>query len=232
MLAKCFHIESRPILGPVTLIALALLLLPSVASPESNPGRRVNECNSDILIDVAPTMLAVNQTATVTLTVTNTLSRDAADMGIDQVVDNVTYTGHCQTPPGLPCDSEVTDNAFAYLGSVGGSCPGVVPNEMNGVVTFDFVPDLVLTTPTPAAEVSCTITFDVAYTAAGDFPIQTTTMGVCQGGTFQSDTTVTSAVTVSEPVPTTGEVALAILALLLVGGAWLTLRRRNALPRV
>lgn len=230
MLARCFRSDTRPWLGRVGLIALALVLVPALGSPEPQPVRKVNECNSDVTIDLPPGVLLVDQTITFTLTVENTDARDGMDAGIAQVFDDVVFTGHCQTPVGIPCDTEMMDNAFMYQGNVGGTCPNVMDSAMNGVVTFDFDPDLSLmsvTPPVPPDPVTCTITFEGSYARVGSFPVQATTMGVCQGGAFDSDTTVTSAVVV-EGVPTMGEVALAILALLLVGASWLTLRRRNA----
>ena len=202
------------------------ILLMLVASPaaytDETPVWRVNECNSDITISQLPATAAVGATSTVTLELVSTEANDAGGTAISQTFDKVTYTGDCQQPVGVPCTANMPA-AVMYLGNVGGTCPGVVANPMgDGVVEFDFVPDLTLNPPNPAG---CTIPFDVTYSAAGTYAVQANTLGMCQGGTFQSDTTVT---TVADAVPTMGEVALLALALLLVGGSWAILRRRQS----
>ncbi len=215
--------------------AFSMTLVVASAVPAAELTRvQINECNSSITIVQAPLSPTQGQTVNVTMTIRSTDARDNANNAIPQVFDKATYRGDCQTPPGIPCAPNSPANV-SFLGNVGGTCPGINWIDMgNGVVEFDFVPDLsLLVTVNPGPVVvpaSCTVSFDVNYAAAATYAIQGNTSGVCQNpvGNVNSDTTVTTALTVLPIVPTMGEFGLIALALVLLGGSWAILRRRHA----
>lgn len=219
-----------------TMVALALLLA-SAAHAAGTSNALINECNSIIRVTNLPISPEEGQTVMFTLTVASTDSRDNADNPIPQEFTSALFTGDCVQPPGLPC---AANTGFMFLGNLGGTCPGVTAVAAAGVVTFTFAPPVSLlvtgTVPPGFTEDSCTITFDGVYAVDGAYAAQANTSGICQNlgfpiGMFNSDTTVTTVVLVTPMmVPTLGEAALAILALILMTGSWMILRRRIATP--
>ena len=185
------------------------VVLALVAGSVAHAQTRINECNSSIVISQLPAIGIVGQTSTITLTVSSDDSRDNTPPSgnpVPQVFDKAMYTGDCVQPPGLPCTPDPMATVM-YQGNVGGTCMGmggtaVVANPMgNGVVEFDFVPDLSLLIPANMTPISCTITFDVTYSASGVYAVQAMTAGICQNGLgSNSQTTVTSVLNaVGEP---------------------------------
>lgn len=193
-------------------------------------------CNSDIQISesvdaVDPALFHV------ALTIESTESNDVADSPVTQSFPTVTFFPSCSST--VPC---VPAPGVDFVGGSGSSnCPQAFnmaaagPNQ----VDFTFTPDLELgpnAGPTPADATSCNIFFDVrvnpAPAVATTFLIEATTNGVCNipgfpPDTFTSSATGTDDVDFVPAVPTMGEIALAILAVLLLTGSMVMLRRRQ-----
>lgn len=181
--------------------ACGAVVLTLLAVPVAHAASRINECNSDITISQTPAAAPVGQMAQVTLTISSTDSRDNMDNPVPQIFDKATYTGDCTQPPALPCVPDPMATVM-FQGLVGGTCPGVVANPMgNGVVEFDFVPDLSLLIPAPATPISCTVIFNVSYTAADFYAIEAMTQGFCQNALGSNSQTEVQTIVQAVGVP-------------------------------
>jgi len=223
-------------------IAVSALLLTVLALP-SEVAARALECNSDISISFAPAMPAVGGATTVTLTMTNLVSRDFGDADVSQDFKTVSYFPACLTT--RPCNPDPALPATFVASSESTTCaPGAMtatPKILMGVpgAQIDFVFD----PPGPPFQLaasggSCTISFDVMIDPAAmdgaTINSQADTGGTCNipvppapPANYVSGATDTAQYTL---VPTLGTIALAILGLLLAVGSWQILRRRQAAP--
>jgi len=181
-------------------------------------------------------MPAVGGATTVTLTMTNGLSRDLGDADVSQDFQTVNYfpaclsTNPCNPDPALPA-SFVASSESTTCGP-GAMMASVMPD---GQIDFDFAP---LGFQLAASGGSCTISFDVMIDPAAmdgaTINSQADTGGTCNipvppapPANYVSSASDTAQYTL---VPTLGTIALAILGLLLAVGSWQILRRRQAAP--
>lgn len=238
MLVRFLRLNSGPQLGRVTLIALALMLLPSMAASEETDVVKALDCNSELIINL-PMDAAPGATIPVTLEVVNGVSTDAADNNVEQLFKAITFWPSCTNT--LPC---VPDPALpiSFVGPVSTDCAvddpwTATPMAGGEMIEFTFSggtgPDTAaLTLPAAAMPMgvsTCSLVFEVKIddAFAGTTAMQATTMGVCdpRGLMLNSSADATADLTV---VPTLGEIALVVLALLLGVAAWFSLRRRGA----
>lgn len=204
-------------------LAVILMFAASLQGAEVTKNQLL-DCNSALQISHAlKSMAGGSAVFGVTITVTNVLSTDAANMPVDQVFDKVDYFPSCTST--LPCAKSPVGTVNYVAGSVGGTCPNLNVMDMGDQVLFNFVPDIPLGPPT--AMTSCTITFDEMMPNPGTYTSEVTTGGVCQvpGIPLNSNSTVTDQVTFA-PVPTLGQFGWMILALILACGSILILRRK------
>lgn len=246
MLARCFRLEPGPLPIVAALTLLVLLLTPAAAVSAPQPVRQALDCNSDLFIDIPPTVEA-GDTFTVVLTVINGVSTDALNADVGQRFDVISFFPSCTST--MPCDED-TALPVSFVGPVITDCMVDDPwttTAVGGVVAgtqidFTFTGGAGPTTPNglflPAAMVaggtsSCQLEFDVMVDPmfTGTISMEATTDGICDpsGVMLNSSAEATANLTV-EPmtVPTVGETGLALLALLLGLAAWSILRRRAA----
>ncbi|MCH7665621.1 MAG: hypothetical protein IH936_06820 [Acidobacteria bacterium] len=216
-------------------IAVSALLLTVLALP-SEVAARALECNSDISISFAPAMPAVGGATTVTLTMTNGLSRDLGDANVSQDFQTVNYFPACLSTN--PCNPDPALPATFVASSESTSCgPGAMTASVmpDGQIDLDFG---LLGFQLAASGGSCTISFDVMIDPAAmdgaTINSQADTGGTCNipvppapPANYVSSAIDTAQYTL---VPTLGTIALAILGLLLAVGSWQILRRRQAAP--
>lgn len=226
----------------VSALLLTVLALPSAVAAKGLTKVKALECNSDISISFAPAMPAVGGATTVTLTMTNGLSRDLGDANVSQDFQTVNYFPACLST--IPCNPDPLLPATFLAGTESTTClPGVMtamPISLMGVpgaqIDFDFA-------PAPGFQLApsggfCTISFDVmidpAAMSGATINSQADTSGTCNipvppapPANYVSSAIDTAQYTL---VPTLGTIALTILGLLLAVGSWQILRRRQAAP--
>lgn len=227
--------------------ALALVGLQAGAAELSRVNAALN-CNSNI--EVRETGLDPMDPSGLTymamITVTNVESNNIGNVPQTQQFPTVTFFPSCtSTIPCAPGDGSPAGSALEFvMGSATSNCPQTLdPVTMGaGFVDFTFTPTLELAANdmpdgdmTPEA---CDIFFEVRVTpdpgVMTTYLMEATTTGECQNfgvpGTFTSDTTGTDDVVFSPmpSVPTMGQWALAILALILTAGSVEILRRKQA----
>ncbi len=219
-------------------LLLTVLALPSaVAAVELTQVKAPGDCNSNLSIAFSPAMPAVGGTVAVTLTISNDPdTQDVGGMLIGQDFATVSYFPSCLST--IPCVVDPAMPASFVPGSQSTTCgPGTMkPNDAGGQVDFNFTPAPGFTiAPAGSPGDSCTISFDVQIDPAAmngaTVMSEATTAGICTiGGAAGTNVSASTDTAVYSLVPTLGQIALAILALLLAVGSWHILRRRHAVP--
>lgn len=232
MLARCFRFKTASPLGLAALMALGLVLLPTVAGTAPQQTYRALDCNSDLDIGLPPMGIAPGATVPVTLMVTSGPSTDAANANVAQQFDTINFFPSCDNT--LPCVPPAAPLPITFVGFVSNTC-GVMPTATamagGSQIEFSFPPNPpALTLPAaPAgdATISCELVFDVLIDAGftGTIDMEATTSGVCDPGGLMLNSSAEATATVTV-VPTLGEYGLIALALLLVAASWFHLRRR------
>lgn len=229
-------------------VALALMSVPADAAELSRLDAALN-CNSNI--EVRETGLDPMDPSGLTymamITVTNVESNNIGNVPQTQQFPTVTFFPSCtSTIPCVPGDGSPAGSALEFvMGSASSNCPQTLdPVTMGaGFVDFTFTPTLELAAnDMPDGDMSpesCDIFFNVRVTpdpgVMSTYLMEATTTGECQNfgvpGSFTSDTTGTDDVVFSPMmgVPTMGQWALAILALVLTAGSVAILRRKRVL---
>ena len=221
-----------------TSLGIALLLVAVIAggplsaqAPDLGGSGQINECNGDITIN---TGMIVGTTLPVTLEIENGPSNDAADNPVAATFDPINYWGSCSSTG--PC---VPAAGVTFIdGSETTTCPGTfdgtaAPSGAGEVVTFNFGPSGLVLGPAATSQglTTCTISFDVMVPAPG--PTQQTFLSeagtdvVCAVTGLQISSSDSVAIIIDPAVPTVGEVGLAVLALILLGGSLVMIRRRG-----
>lgn len=234
-------------------VGAVTLAMASGAGAAALPGQKALECAAGIEIDSITEDMANNALFHVVLRLTNTQSNDSMDMAQPQRFGPVSFYPDCSsfTPP--TCTAPPVPGLKLVPGSGSSDCnvPPAPPQGTSNLPTlnmaavfadhfeFSFSPPLELTNdngvPPPRPPTSCTISFDLEAdpvpTMPTDFDILTSVEGECQfpiAGPLTNQTSVTDTISFTPAVPTAGEYALAALALLLLVGSLVILRRRRA----
>ena len=213
------------------------------------------DCNSDLQIDL-PDMVMPNTTVQATLRVVNGLATDALNNNVEQRFEEIilypsclstlpcdpdtslpfSYAGAVSTTCSVdfPWNADTTDpNAvvFTFEGGLGGTAMGIGGCPTTAPPTCVDGDALTLPAALTGEDTSeCELVFElmVAPDFAGSNDLQASTMGLCdpEGEELTSSADSTARVSLVL-VPTLGEMALILLALLLGASAWLVLRRRE-----
>lgn len=217
-------------------VAFAVLAL--IGGPLAAQQQAPFECNANLAISLSNPSPLPGETVAVTLELINGPSNDAFDNPIPQDYSLVSFFPSCLST--LPCTEDTA--AVASFSAVTSNTCGVMVTATSLVVPpgtppqtdLTFTPDplMVPAPPNNAGTASCQIVLDVVINPAA-MPGQTNnmeanTVGTCTlGSGTPQGASATATLTVGAVVPTLGEVAFVILALILAAGSWIILRRRS-----
>ncbi|MCP4203254.1 MAG: IPTL-CTERM sorting domain-containing protein [bacterium] len=232
MLAKTeakigFSALSRFVMSSCLLLALAA---GSPLSAAELPSQQVPlACQSNITIGESVDPVD-NTLFHVILTVANVESSDAGDVPQTQQFPFVRFFPSCSAIPCTPAPG-----VDVVAGSESSNCPQALnaPIAGAGFVDFTFTPTLELgpnAAPGMGFDTFCDILVDVRVNpvpaVATTFNMEGTTTGACVSFDGSSSGSGSDDIMFVPAVPTLGEAALAVLALLLIVGSLVILRRR------
>lgn len=239
MTTKSYSRSARTLAAAAAVVGLLAVALAAQPVPE-----KFLQCNSDINLTLTPLTAAPGATVQVMMQLVNGPSNDALNAPLPQDWSQITFFPDCASigatmPPTCNPTSPVR---LAFAGMATSNCvdtmmantTGNPMAQMDGSVVFSFAPNKLRLPAAATANgtTTCTITFNTTLspTAMGGASIDTlavSTVNDCSvplGLNSQADGSTT--LTVMMMMPTVGTVALVILALSLLVGAFWLLRRR------
>lgn len=225
-------------------VAMVVGLLGATLAAQPVPEKAL-ECNSDIDLDIAGSSFMPGATVNVQMRLDNGESNDAGNNPVAQQWTQITFFPDCTAiMPTNPATCSVNPMPLLVFDPGSASTPDCASTPMtmvnpDGSVVFTFNPTpLVLPAGTPAGMpggptgiTSCQIDFTATIDAAAPDMTMINALAVsaqnnCVGTGLVSFADGADTLTVMAPVPTLGAVAMVILLLTLLVGAWWLLRQQ------